>query len=74
MLSAMGKLYCEIIFTTKAPTGDVATWLVGNCEGQWDLHPVGIGADGLTKRFLILFESHRDRSQFATRFMPAAAA
>ena len=70
----MGKLYCEMFFTTTAPTGEVATWLQGNCENQWDLHPVGIGSDGQTKKFLILFESLNDRTQFTTHFTPAVAA
>jgi hypothetical protein len=68
----MGKLYCEMIFTTAAPTGEVAAWLQSNCQGQWDLLPVGLGGDGETTKFLILFDNPTDRVVFTTRFTPAA--
>lgn len=70
----MGKLFCGMILKTKAPTCDIASWLQANCTGQWDLHPTGIGLDGETKKFMILFESERDRVNFEGRFGIASVA
>lgn len=64
----MGNLYSGMILITRTPTGEVAAWLNGNCEGQWDLHPAAIGADGITKRLMVLFETERDRLRFEDRF------
>lgn len=60
----MGKLYCGTIFKSAAPSGEVATWLQANCEGQWDLLPASVASDGITKKFMILFEKENDRSNF----------
>ncbi|MBT3358305.1 MAG: hypothetical protein HN403_01605 [Rhodospirillales bacterium] len=62
----MGKLYCGTIFSSTAPSGEVATWLQANCEGQWDLLPASVAGDGVTKKFMILFEEENDRSNFET--------
>ena len=62
----MGKLYCGTIFNSTSPSGEVAAWLQENCEGQWDLLPTSVAGDGVTKKFMILFESESDRSNFET--------
>lgn len=70
----MGNLFCGMIFTTRVPTGEVASWLQANCEGQWDLHPASVEHDGITRKFMVLFERERDRSNFETRFSATTAA
>jgi hypothetical protein len=55
-------------FTTRVPTGEVASWLQAHCEGQWDLHPANVEHDGITRKFMVLFERERDRSNFEARF------
>ena len=62
----MGKRYCGMIFKSTAPAGEVATWLQANCTGQWDLHPASVAGDGITKKFMVLFERESDRSNFET--------
>ncbi|MBL6946837.1 MAG: hypothetical protein ISR47_09370 [Rhodospirillales bacterium] len=72
----MGNLYCGMIFKSTAPAGEVATWLQANCEGQWDLHPASVAGDGITKKFMVLFEQESDRSNFETCYtaVPLSAA
>jgi len=70
---AMGNLFCGMIFTTRVPTGEVASWLQAHCVGQWDLHPASVGQDGITRKFVVLFEREGDRSNFETRFSTVSA-
>ncbi|WP_316975830.1 hypothetical protein [Shumkonia mesophila] len=67
----MGNLFCGMIFTTRVPTGEVASWLQSHCEGQWDLHPASVEHDGITRKFMVLFERERDRLNFEARFSAA---
>jgi len=67
----MGSLFCGTVFATRVPTGEVATWLQAHCEGQWDLHPANVGHDGITRKFMVLFERECDRLNFEARFSAA---
>ncbi len=62
----MGKMYCGTIFNSAEPSGNVASWLQSHCEGQWDLLPASVAGDGITIKFMILFEDENDRSNFET--------
>lgn len=69
----MGSLFCGMVLTTRVPTGEVASWLQAHCIGQWDLHPASVERDGISRRFLVLFEHERDRSNFEARFAAGVA-
>ena len=70
----MENIRCGMIMSTTKPTGEMAAWLHANCRGQWDLHPAGTSGDGKTRKFMVLFETERDRVNFEGRFAQPMAA